>query len=68
MAVFISRTACSMPTNTARLMMEAMKWADYPEKKQVLIGGLSGFTYMTAVEMMDGFSDAHFGKLIRDLH
>ena len=42
---------------TARLMMEAMKWADYSEKKQVLVGGLSGFTYMTAVEMMDGFSD-----------
>lgn len=42
---------------TARLMMEAMNWAGYSDKKQILIGGLSGFTYMTAVEMMDGFSD-----------
>lgn len=42
---------------TARLMMEAMNWAGYSEKKQILIGGLSGFAYMTAVEMMDGFSD-----------
>lgn len=42
---------------TARLMMEAMNWAGYSKKKQILIGGFSGFTYLAAVEMMDGFSD-----------
>lgn len=41
----------------ARLMMEAMNWAGYTEKKQILVGGLSGFTYMAAVEAMDGFSN-----------
>lgn len=41
---------------TARLMMQAMDWAGYTQKKQVLIGGLSGFGYMTAVEVMDGYS------------
>ncbi|MBK6984862.1 MAG: DUF2279 domain-containing protein [Bacteroidetes bacterium] len=40
----------------ARVMMGAMDWAGYTQKKQILIGGLSGFTYMTAVEMMDGYS------------
>lgn len=42
---------------TGRLMMGAMEWAGYSRKQQVLIGGLSGFGYMTAIEMMDGFSD-----------
>lgn len=42
---------------TARLMMGAMDWAGYSKQKQVLIGGLSGFTYMTAIEIMDGYSD-----------
>ena len=42
---------------TARLMMEAMNWAGYTEKKQILLGGLSGFTYMAAIEAMDGFSN-----------
>ncbi len=41
---------------TARLMMGAMKWAGYSDKKQILIGGLSGFTYMAVVEVMDGYS------------
>ena len=40
----------------ARVMMGAMDWAGYTQKKQLLIGGLSGFTYMTAVEVMDGYS------------
>ncbi len=42
---------------TGRLMMDAMNWAGYSKKKQVIIGGLSGFTYMAAIELMDGFSD-----------
>lgn len=41
----------------ARVMMGAMDWAGYSTKKQLLIGGLSGFTYMTAIEFMDGFSE-----------
>lgn len=41
---------------TGRLMMQAMDWAGYAKKKQVLIGGLSGFGYMTAIEVMDGYS------------
>ncbi|MES2132663.1 MAG: DUF2279 domain-containing protein [Bacteroidota bacterium] len=41
---------------TGRLMMQAMDWAGYNKKKQVLIGGLSGFGYMTAIEVMDGYS------------
>lgn len=40
----------------ARLMMQAMDWAGFKNKQQLLIGGLSGFTYMTAVEIMDGYS------------
>ncbi len=40
---------------TGRLMMEAFEWAGYPKKKQ-LLGGTIGFGYMTAIEVMDGFS------------
>lgn len=40
----------------SRVMMQAMDWAGYSTKKQLLIGGLSGFTYMTAIEVMDGYS------------
>jgi hypothetical protein len=42
---------------TGRLMMNAMQWAGYSKKNQLLIGGLSGFAYMTAIEVMDGYSD-----------
>lgn len=37
------------------LMMDAMDWAGY-SKKQQLFGGLSGFAYMSAIEVMDGYS------------
>lgn len=40
----------------SRVMMQAMDWVGYSTKKQILIGGLSGFTYMTAIEVMDGYS------------
>lgn len=40
----------------SRVMMQAMDWAGYSTKKQILIGGLSGFGYMTAIEVMDGYS------------
>lgn len=39
------------------LMMDAMDWAGYSKKNQLLIGGLSGFAYMSAIEVMDGYSD-----------
>ncbi|MES2567633.1 MAG: DUF2279 domain-containing protein [Bacteroidota bacterium] len=42
---------------TGRLMMEAMEWAGYSKKNQIIIGGLSGFTYMSAIEVMDGYSN-----------
>lgn len=41
---------------TGRLMMGAMKWAGYNKKKQLIIGGLSGTAYMSAIEIMDGYS------------
>lgn len=41
---------------TANLMMNAFDWAGFNKKQQVLIGGSIGFTYMTAIEIMDGFS------------
>ncbi len=41
---------------TGRLMMNAMNWVGYTKKKQLVIGGLSGFAYMSAIETMDGYS------------
>jgi hypothetical protein len=42
---------------TGRLMMNAMDWAGYSKKNQLLIGGLSGLAYMSAIEVMDGYSE-----------
>jgi len=36
---------------------DAFKWAGWSEKKAVWHGDMVGFTYLTAVEIMDGFSD-----------
>lgn len=41
---------------TGRLMIDAMNWAGYTKKNQLLIGGLSGFYYLLAIEVMDGYS------------
>ena len=41
---------------TARLMMQAMDWAGCKNRNQLLIGGLSGFAYMSVIEVMDGYS------------
>ena len=41
---------------TSRLMMEAFNWAGYSKKQKLIIGGGIGFAYMTAIEVMDGFS------------
>ena len=37
--------------------MNAMKWGGFNKNKSVWIGGLSGITYMSMVELMDGFSE-----------
>lgn len=42
--------------NTGRLMMRSMKWAGFSKDQSIFIGGSSGFLYMTAIELMDGFS------------
>ena len=39
-----------------RLMMQTMQWAGFTKKQSIFIGGGSGFAYMTAIELMDGFS------------
>lgn len=41
---------------TACLMMEAMQRSGFSRKKSMIIGESIGFTYETAVEVMDGFS------------
>ncbi len=41
---------------TARLMMGAFDWAGFKPKQQLWIGGTMGFAYMSAVEVMDGYS------------
>jgi hypothetical protein len=41
---------------TGRLMMGAMKWAGCSRKSQLIVGGMSGLAYMTAIEVMDGYS------------
>lgn len=40
---------------TGRLMMDVFEWAGF-SKKQKLAGGTIGFGYMTAIEVMDGYS------------
>lgn len=41
---------------TGRLMMGAMTWAGYSRRSQLIVGGMSGLAYMTAIEVMDGYS------------
>jgi hypothetical protein len=42
---------------TSHLMMESFKWAGFPKNQQLFIGGTLGFAYMTAIEIMDGYSN-----------
>lgn len=42
---------------SGRMMMEAMDWAGCSKKQQMMYGGFSGLVYMTAIEVMDGYSD-----------
>lgn len=39
-----------------RAMIGCMQWAGFSERQSLWIGGCSGFAYLTAIEMMDGFS------------
>ncbi len=41
---------------TGRLMMQAMDWAGYSRRSRLLVGGMSGLAYMSAIEIMDGYS------------
>ena len=41
---------------TGRAMIGCMRWAGFSERQSLWIGGGSGFAYLTAIEMMDGFS------------
>lgn len=41
---------------TARFMMGAMQNCKYSDKYSFWVGGLFGLTYMSAIEVMDGFS------------
>ncbi len=41
---------------TARLMMGAMEQAGYTRRQQLLFGGLAAYSYMTVIEVFDGFS------------
>lgn len=42
--------------NTAREIYRAMLWAGYNNKQSIFIGEAYGTAYMTAIEIMDGFS------------
>lgn len=41
---------------SSRMMVNAFKWARYSKKKQMFLGGTLGLGYMTAIEIMDGYS------------
>lgn len=41
---------------TGRLMMDAMGWAGYSRRSRLIVGGMSGLAYMSAIEVMDGYS------------
>lgn len=42
---------------TSRLMMNAFDWAGFNRKQKLFIGGSIGLGYMTAIEIMDGYSE-----------
>lgn len=41
---------------SGRLMIDAFKWAGFSKKQQLIFGGGIGYLYMSAIEVMDGFS------------
>lgn len=42
-----------------RMGIRALQWTGTAPKKSVWIGGLYGFTYLSAIEVLDGFSDGY---------
>lgn len=42
---------------TGRLMMDAFDWAGYNKNTKLIVAGGIGLYYMTAMEVMDGFSE-----------
>ena len=42
---------------TGRLMMDAFDWAGYNKNTKLIVAGGIGLYYMTAIEVMDGFSE-----------
>jgi uncharacterized protein YfiM (DUF2279 family) len=42
---------------TTRAMMEWFEWAGFSKNKKYFFGGSIGLTYLTAIEIMDGFSE-----------
>jgi hypothetical protein len=42
--------------NTGKISAAMWRWAGLSQKKAALIGGLSGATYLTVVELLDGYS------------
>jgi hypothetical protein len=42
--------------NTSRASTAAWKWAGLSPNKAVLVGSLSGFSYLTVIEWLDGYS------------
>lgn len=40
----------------SQLMMKSFKWSGFNKRQTLLIGGTIGFSYMTAIEVMDGYS------------
>jgi len=49
-----------------RMGMRAMEWTGTERNKSILIGGLYGFAYLTAIEVLDGFS-AEWGFSLGDM-
>jgi hypothetical protein len=41
---------------TNRLMMDAFEWAGFSRKTERWVGGTMGLAYLTAIEVMDGYS------------
>lgn len=39
-----------------RLLLESSKWAGFNRKQQILVSGISSLSYLTTIEIMDGYS------------
>jgi len=54
----------------SRLMMEGFEWAGFNKKQTLFVGGTIGLGYMTAVELMDGYSEGwgfSWGDMVANL-